>query len=48
MKAYRIDDRFTFLPLKDGEGDFGLLFDASDNTVIEIFTQQDLRNALSN
>lgn len=47
MKAYRISDRFTFLPLNDKEGDFGLLFDSSDNTVIEIFTQEDLRAALA-
>ena len=47
MKAYRIDERFTFLPLNDEEGDFGLLFDSGDNTVIEIHTQQDLRNALN-
>jgi len=47
MKAYRIDDRFTFLPLKDDEGDFGLLFDSQDNTVIEIFSQDDLRQWLN-
>lgn len=47
MKAYRIDDRFTFLPLKDDEGDFGLLFDAQDNTVIEITSQEDLRRWLN-
>ena len=47
MKAYRISERFTFLPLKDEEGDFGLLFDAQDNTVIEITSQEDLRQWLN-
>jgi hypothetical protein len=47
MKAYRIDDRFTFLPLKDDEGDFGLLYDSKYNTLIEIFSQDDLRQWLN-
>ena len=43
MRAFRISETLTFVPLKDGEGDFGLLFDSSDNTVTEIHTQEDLR-----
>ena len=47
MRAFKLSDRFTFVPLKDEEGDFGLLFDSEDNTVIEIFDQQQLRAVLA-
>ena len=46
MRAFRISDTLTFVPLRDEEGDFGLLFDSSDNTVSEVYTQQDLRNLI--
>ena len=47
MRAFRISETLTFVPLNDEEGDFGLLFDSSDNTVTEIHTQEDLRAVLS-
>lgn len=43
MQAYRISETLSFLPLNDEDGDFGLIFDSSDNTVTEIHTQEDLR-----
>ena len=46
MRAFRLSETLTFVPLRDDEGDFGLLFDSSDNTVSEIHTQQDLRNLM--
>ena len=46
MRAFRLSETLTFVPLRDDEGDFGLLFDSSDNTVSEVHTQQDLRNLI--
>lgn len=47
MRAFRLSETLTFVPLRDDEGDFGLLFDSTDNTVTEIHDQTDLRNILA-
>ena len=47
MRAFKLSERFTFVPLHDEEGDFGLLFDSDENTVTEIHTQNDLRSIMA-